>query len=557
MTHTGLKKQSRFFSARISKSLRHAVPQLLAFASFSAGAILLFSGAVPAAAGRLEFIAKILPLAVVEASHFVASLVGMMLVVIARGLQRRVDAALDLALSLLAAGIVFSLAKGVDYEEAFILGGVFFALAKCRGHFYRTASLFAPSLSWRWTVSTVLVVAASIALYVFAFKRSEYSSETWWRFALNEQAPRALRATIAAAVLGGCIGIANLLRPKAAPPKPPTKAELEQAREIILRSPATHGNLALRGDKTLMFSRSAEAFLMYARHRRSWVAMGDPIGPREDVRELLWDFYELCDQFGGWPVVFEARADHSELYRELGLTLTPLGEEARVDLTKYSLEGPERRTLRHDCSKLLRLGCRFEIVPRENVGSLLPELARVSDAWLTEKTTHEKGFSNASFEPDYLCEFPIAAVRQDGKILGFANLWSGAGKQELSVDLMRHVPDAPNGTMDFLFAELLMWGKREGYQCFNFGMAPLSRPEEYHANLLWRGVATFLYRHGEHFYNFQGLRHFKAKFGPQWVPLYLASPGGIALPAILVDVTALIAGGLMGIVSKRETRPIL
>ena len=52
--------------------------------------------------------------------------------------------------------------------------------------------------------------------------------------------------------------------------------------------------------------------------------------------------------------------------------------------------------------------------------------------------------------------------------------------------------------------------------------------------------------------HFQGLRHYKEKFGPVWTPRYLASPGGLALPVALLDVTALVAGGVRAIVSKRR-----
>ena len=65
--------------------------------------------------------------------------------------------------------------------------------------------------------------------------------------------------------------------------------------------------------------------------------------------------------------------------------------------------------------------------------------------------------------------------------------------------------------MDFLFAELLLWGRREGYHWFNLGMAPLAGLDA-HTDGLWQRVGTFVYLHGEHFYNFQGLRRFKAKF---------------------------------------------
>ena len=50
-------------------------------------------------------------------------------------------------------------------------------------------------------------------------------------------------------------------------------------------------------------------------------------------------------------------------------------------------------------------------------------------------------------------------------------------------------------------------------------------------------------RHGESFYNFQGLRAYKEKFDRSWEPHYLAYPGGLRLPRILADVSALVAGG--------------
>jgi phosphatidylglycerol lysyltransferase len=184
------------------------------------------------------------------------------------------------------------------------------------------------------------------------------------------------------------------------------------------------------------------------------------------------------------------------------------------------------------------------------VASIVSALARVSDAWLAGKATHEKGFSNASFDGAYLEKFPVAVVRRADDIVAFANLWPGAGHEELSVDLMRHAPDAPPGAMDFLFAELLGWARTAGYQWFNFGMAPLAGLDAADAAPVWRFVGSLIYRHGEHFYNFEGLRRFKAKFAPVWTPLYLASPGGLALPVVLVDVTALIAGGVAGILAK-------
>jgi phosphatidylglycerol lysyltransferase len=538
---------------RGSGRMSTVLPPILAAAIFLSGTILVLSGALPAAGGRLASLHRFVALPVIETSHFVASLVGAALLLLAHAIQRRLDGAYLLALVLLAAGSVLSLAKGWDYEEAIVLGITFALLLPFRGYFYRKASFLGEPFTRGWIASIGIVIAGSAWLGVFAHTHPLYSGEPWWRFALHAEASRSLRATVGAVSVAVLFAIAQLLRPVRPRLTAPGAADIERARPIIERSLWTYPNLAFRRDKALLFSQSGNAFLMYGRMGRSWIAMGDPVGCAGEARELLWQFRDLSDRFDGWCVFFEVRPEHLDTYVDLGLTLTQLGEEARIELAHFSLEGSAHKDLRQARSKATR-SCRFEILPREAVSAALPALAHISDAWLAEKATHEKGFSNASFDARYLTHFPVAVVRRGEQIIAFANLWQSAEKEELSVDLMRHVPDAPNGTMDFLFTELLLWGRQAGYRWFNFGMAPLSGLAAHPGAPLWDRVGTFVYRHGEHFYNFRGLRRYKQKFAPVWTPLYLASPGGIALPAILLDVTALIAGGLTGIVSKRAPR---
>jgi phosphatidylglycerol lysyltransferase len=166
------------------------------------------------------------------------------------------------------------------------------------------------------------------------------------------------------------------------------------------------------------------------------------------------------------------------------------------------------------------------------------------------KKTREKGFSLGYFHPPYLARCPLAVARVDGRIVAFTNLLAGGGREELSADLMRHLPGAPPGVMDFLFAEVMAWGRDAGYRWFNLGMAPLSGLPQHALAPLWGRVGSLLYRHGEHFYNCQGVRDFKEKFDPVWEPRYLASPGRVALPLVLAQVAALLSGGWKGVVSK-------
>ena len=115
---------------------------------------------------------------------------------------------------------------------------------------------------------------------------------------------------------------------------------------------------------------------------------------------------------------------------------------------------------------------------------------------------------------------------------------------------MRYIPDASRDVMDFLFINLMMYGKEQGFHSFNLGMAPFSGLGDLPSRSLWNRLGHFLFRYGENFYNFQGLRDYKEKFHPTWEPRYIAYPGGLTLPGILTDIAALIAGGLKGVVAK-------
>jgi phosphatidylglycerol lysyltransferase len=289
---------------------------------------------------------------------------------------------------------------------------------------------------------------------------------------------------------------------------------------------------------------------MYGIEGRSWVALGDPVGPESEMEEIAWSFRELSDRHGGWTVFYEISKAYLPLYLDLGLNLLKLGEHARVRLMTFSLEGKSRKPLRNVCNRLEKEGCNFIVIPTTEVAGLMPELKVISDVWLAEKNTREKGFSLGFFDPVYLQRGPVAIVRKKERIVAFANLWLSAEKEELSPDLMRFLPDAPESVMEYLFLQLMLWGKQEGYRWFNLGMAPLSGLEDHTLAPLWNRLGAFMFRHGEHFYNFQGLRRYKDKFDPEWEPRYLASPGGLALPRILTNIAGLISGGLKGIVTK-------
>jgi phosphatidylglycerol lysyltransferase len=518
-------------------------PRVLAVFTFLAGAVLLFSGATPAAPGRLAWLDTLLPLGVIEASHFLGSIVGAGLLLVSQGLSRRLDAAYYLAAGGVGVGIAASLFKGADFEEATLLALLLVVLWHARPAFDRRAALFETGFSPGWIAAVVATLGASVWLGLFAFKHVEYSHELWWQFELGQEASRFLRSSVGAAVALGLFGFGRLMRPAPHEAPGPTDADLEAAGPVIAAQTATSPYLVYLRDKALLFDEDRKGFVMYGVYGRTWVALGDPVGPPDRLAGLIRLFLERCDDFGGVPVFYEVGKEGLHRYADFGLTFVKLGEEARVDLRAFSLEGGQASKHRQALKRLEKEGAAFRIIPTTEVPPVMDQLQAISDDWLHEKAGGEKGFSMGFFDPAYVARFPVAVIERQGRIQAFANLWPGPGKIELSVDLMRYHKDAPKGVMEGLFVRLLQWGKEQDYRWFVVGMAPLSGFETSPVAPLWTRLGSFLYRHGETFYNFQGLRSYKEKFNPIWEPHYLAYPGGLALPRILADVAAIIAGG--------------
>jgi phosphatidylglycerol lysyltransferase len=526
------------------------VPRMLAVSTFSGGVVLLLSGATPAAPGRVELLERLIPLPAMEVSHLVGSVVGLALLWLARGLQQRVDAAYWGTLILLIGGATASLLKGLDWEEAALLVAMAAALAPCRRYFYRRSSLFAQSFSPSWMVGIAAVIVATVFVMLLANRDVNYAHELWWQFEVDAHAPRSLRALAAGALVLVTFALARLLRPVAPLQALPSETELDRVAALASISPHASAYLALLGDKHLLFHESGAGFLMYGVHGRGWVSMGDPIGPPEVRRELAWRFRELADQNSGLAIFYEVRDESLPLYLDLGLNLRKLGEEARVPLDDFSLAHPSRKRLRQAMSRMRREGCRFELIPAAGVPPILDELGAISDRWLAAKHTREKRFSLGYFDRTYITRLPVAVVKRGEQIVAFANVLAGENKAELSVDLMRYVEDAPPGVMESLFTELMLWGHSQGYHWFDLGMAPLAGFERHRLAPLWNKLGALLFRHGENFYNFQGLRAFKEKFDPVWDPCYLASPGGLAIPFALGHVAALVNAGVSGLVTR-------
>lgn len=517
-------------------------PLLFAAMSFGGGLVLLLSGALPAIHPRLRLLVEVLPLPLVEAAHLAASLVGTGLLLVAPALAARLDSGLRAARTLLLLGAVFSLAKGLDIEEASVMAVMAGLLQLSAPSFYRKAAGPFSVGSRGWTAAAAVGVALSAVSGIIAYRHLPFDAQHWWRFCLRGDAPRFLRASFGAGVVIAAFALRQVLW------RTRRTGGLDRLPEgVFARAVATSSRsdaaLAFTGDKRFLVAPEGDAFLMYRHHGGSCVVMGDPVGPPARWRALVWDLRRLADRNGVRLCFYQIGAAMLPLVVELGLKPIKYGEEAHVAAATFGLDGPRMKSLRNSHARALREGLRLVVVPASEVPSWLGGLQVVSDAWLKQHGETEKRFSLGKFTAAYLTRFDLAiALDAREEPVAFANIWRSGDGSELSVDLMRHRPGSPPGTMDFLLLELMRHAREVGAARFNLGMAPLSGVQGGKLAPIWARLANLAFSVRGWRYNFAALRQYKEKFAPHWESRFIATTPGLASWRSLIDLTRLING---------------
>jgi len=174
-------------------------PTVLAACTFMGGVVLLFSNAMPVSDARLRLVHVVLPLTVIETSHFIGSIDGVLLLLCAHGLQQRLRRAWGFAAGLLCAGIVSLMLKGFAWEEAVALALFLLVLLPARRNFVRSSLPASQPYASGWFFAIAVVLGAAFWLGLFSYKGLDAAE--WGRFALYDNASRFLRASAAVSIV--------------------------------------------------------------------------------------------------------------------------------------------------------------------------------------------------------------------------------------------------------------------------------------------------------------------------------------------------------------------
>ncbi|HET7064989.1 MAG TPA: bifunctional lysylphosphatidylglycerol flippase/synthetase MprF [Rudaea sp.] len=517
--------------------------RLLAILTFGAGAIQLASAAIPSVTEHVDVVRTYVPILAVESSNWFSILSGVLLLGLARGIDGRLRVAYRMAQWLLVISAVLAITKGLHFGEALFLLAVAALLRTRKQAFTRRASTLTSATTFGWYAGLLLCVLVFFWIGV-AQVLGDDSFDLFY-IGFGEHTSRIGRG-LAAAALGLALyliwQVFAVRRPQLTLPG---RAELESARALY----QSHGggefaHLTFMRDKHLFWAADHQAVVAYGSIRNRLVALGSPCGPEASLDRAILDFRRFADAQDRVPVFYEVLEPELSHYHDHGFDLFKLGELAIIQLKEFSLAGKRWEDLRQAVNRSTKEQITFEIVNPPHDSVVLAEVKRVSDTWLSYKGSAEKGFSLGRFDSDYIGLTPLALVRRAGELIAFANLVPPyAGHDAASLDMMRHVGDAPRSTMDFLFAKVMQWAQEQGYETFSLGMAPLSRVGDNQYARFNERLASLAFRYGSSLYNYQGVRRYKDKFKPEWTGTYLAYPRGVWVPGLLIDIAALVAGG--------------
>ncbi len=506
------------------------------------GVLMILSSASPALHARLILLEQYVPLPLVEAGQLAAALAGLLLLVLARGLARGYRSAFKLTLALLLLAGFASLLKGLDWEEAVILGAIGAAA-------WSQSALFDRASGGDWLEWADLGLAfAALLLFVifgtFSHHIGAAAFARWTSIGYRLQAARFLRTAASMLFAVGAAALYVLIRTPVRF-EPPDEDDIRRA----LQAHAAYGSgttpmMVAVGDKSVFFD-GPRGFCLYRTIGPYLTIFSDPVVRSAAERGAFMDaLFAFAANLDRRPLFYQVSLDWIPLLHDRGYHLFKLGEEAQVPLERLTLEGHAGKLNRQILRRAERDGLAFRIMQPEEIDSRMTELAEISEGWLRAKGVVERQFSIGFFAPAYMRRFPCAVVEtadDTRRLLAFANLLEGPRREELSVDLMRYRTDGP-GVMDFLLLSVMLHGKEGGYRRFNLGMAPLASVGEHRGARTGERLAGLLFRRGEHWYNFQGVRFYKQKFDPEWVPRYLAYQSAVEWPVALAHVSALIAG---------------
>ena len=523
------------FAAKGKKLFLRLLPAVLIF---FLGAINIFSAITPPIGKRIFLLKQYVDNDFIHASTLLTMLVGLILIITATFLIRGLKAAWVIALSFAGLSLIMNLTKALDWEEASLSLITIIILISTYKQYRLKSSRSLMNLGVITAIIVFITVVFFETLGFYYLDKRHFNIDFTWAQSFKQAIRTFLLVTkddlipITRFAKDFITGIYTLSIGtwlflfftifKAAKPKVESK---EKDRKIAANLLEAYGSSAvdyfkLAEDKIYFFSENFEGFVAYRVASGFAVVLDEPVCAEEHKVFVLKEFEVECSRLGLKSAYYRVDAQSLYFFTPLKKRKLFIGQEAVLELSKFTLEGKDKKSMRNGLNSLAKKGYKTVMHEAPQSGALLQQLKAVSDEWLVNFDKKESVFSQGMFDAAELKQHHIIAIYdEEERVVAFLNIIPDFTPDGITYDMIRKTTDAPGGAMDALIIELINYGNKKGIQWLNLGLAPLSgidAPE----NTAER-VVKFAYDKVKRFQHYQGLRDFKEKYASQWLNKYL------------------------------------
>lgn len=523
------------FSWKGRKLFARIAPSVLVFIL---GIVNILSAITQPIHTRMHLLREYLPLTSIHASNLLVLFAGLALLVTSAFLLKGLRSAWIMAVGLAFFSLIGHLTKALDYEEASLAAFIMLLLIATRSQYRIRSSRQRIKTGLKTAaISVAAVLLFGFISFYFIDKKHFGVDFTWQQSLLHtlkmfilvqdttlqpltrfaHEFVWLIRAT--GFITWGFLLVA-LIRPGFQKQTVP-----ENAAERVQHLLAQFGASAMDyfkyyKDKLYFFSDIHEGFIAYRIARGFAIVLEEPVCASENKYSILREFDLHCKKMGLHTAFYRVNESSIPMFTRLRKNKMMIGQEAILDVTRFSIEGRDKKSLRNGLNSLQKKGFTVDIKMAPHNAEMLEELKLVSDDWLQNYNKEELVFSQGMFDERELEKQNMVLLKDaDGKIKAFLNIIPDYAEEECTYDLIRKTADAPAAAMDALIIKLIEYARTNNKTYINLGMVPMTgitQPE----NMAERVVKLAALKI-KRFQHYQGLREFKEKYASFWENKYL------------------------------------
>jgi len=304
--------------------------------------------------------------------------------------------------------------------------------------------------------------------------------------------------------------------------------------------------------------------IVYGEFGRVWLAAGDPLAHADDIKPLVIGFMADASRAKRIAAFVPATDRFASEAIKLGLTAIKIGAAPYFDLPKWQPRGNSAKHMRAGINKALRAGVHMEMVEKFD-SAFRREIADLCLQWLKSRRAAASFGWLLALDPFASADRKKLFVARDGneRLVGLLAASPIPARHGWYLEDVLRAPDAPTGTADLLVTEALRHLKESGAVLATLGTAPLANDGNddisTHDHPVIERALRSASRPLRTFYNFEGLRRFKAKFVPSWWESeYALVQHGVLVPSRVAHalLRAIVPGGLKQFLARQTIRSI-